>query len=166
MKSRSWSIDGLRILTTALLLATWSACGTDNTDTTTSSSLDSAELGLVASVDPVVALPSPNADYQWLAPFTVALSESGGVAATIQAVQATLSEASGGIIVIGAEDEEVQVSFTSSTNSLPANGAVTLTFNIYYTLPGGGREAVIDLVVQVLDDNGYTVQDTLRVNVN
>jgi hypothetical protein len=36
----------------------------------------------------------------------------------------------------------------------------------HYTLPGGGREAMIDIVVQVLDDNGYTVREALRVNVS
>jgi len=149
-------------------MALWmlSGCGAVDSDTTTSTSLESATLSLVASADPVVALPSPDSDYEWLAAFTVGVTEGAGVAGTIQSVQAALSEASGGIIVIGTGDEDAQVNVSSATNSLPAEGTVTLTFNVYYTLPGGGREAVVDIVVQVLDDNGYTVQEALRVNVS
>ncbi len=147
-----------------LLFLAVSTLGLPACETTDSTPLP-AEIALTASPDPVSAQPSTDPDYQWFARFTVTVTESAGVAGTISSVSAVLNEAAGGIVIVTGEDEETNIRVDSNTNRLEANGSVPILFGVDYTLPGGGREAAADVTVVILDDNGYTQSETLRVLV-
>jgi hypothetical protein len=135
-----------------------------STDTTTSTSTSYMVLTMTVTPNPASAVTSNVEGYAWTTSFTVTVAESGGVAGTIYSVQASLNEASGGIeVVTDKEVEQVQVGATSST--LAANGSVNIPITINYTLPGGGREAVVDVVVVVAGSDGYAYQVSGRFSV-
>ena len=150
------------IVAAAILLAT--AVGCDD-GTATSTDVIIAEIDVAASPDPVVASASTSSDFQWIAAFTLTFTETAGAPATINSLSAVVSEASGGIEIITEGEEVYQVNLDSDTNTIPANGSVDVTAEILYTLPGGGKEAIIDVVVSIVDDNGLEVGGSLELIV-
>ena len=124
---------------------------------TTSSSVVAADLEVEFSPSPIPAQQSPDADFEWLASFDVVVTEVNGVGGEIQAVTATLNEVINGVVVDGQEGEQIQLSVDGADTSVEANGSNTLSFDILYGLPGGVREAVVRVVIQLLDDTGFTL---------
>ena len=56
-----------------------------------------------------------------------------------------------------------QVNATSS--ALPANGSLGIPITVQYMLPGGGREAVVDVTIIVAGSDGYYYQVARRFSV-
>lgn len=81
------------IVTTSLL-----TFGCDDS-TTSSDPIDSAEIEFTISPDPVHAEASTNAEYQWMASFTLTVSETAGIGGDIDSWSANLYESAGGIII-------------------------------------------------------------------
>lgn len=113
---------------------------------------DPAVLSLTIAPDPATAQASDDPGYAWLATFTGTLSETAGVAVTINSVNTTLRETSDGTVVTGGEDPLVKIDVATSATRVEANGSIAIDFVVHYTLAGGGREAVVDVVVLVTDD--------------
>jgi len=147
-----------------LLCLAVSTLGLPACETTDSTPLP-AEITLTLSPDPVTAVPSTDTDHQWSAQFTVTVTESAGISGTITSVSAVLYEAAGGIVVVSGEEVEYNIRVDSNTNSLAANGSVPILFSADYSLPGGGREAAVDVTVSMIDDNGYSQSEAIRITV-
>jgi hypothetical protein len=139
------------------------ACGGE--DTTTGATGPFMEVALTVTPNPITAAASDDAEFEWMATYTVTLTESGGLGGTISAVGAALNEASGGIEVI-TDGELTRSTANGPSDRLEAGGTAELSFVTYYTLPGGGREALIDVTVQVQDDDGFVGQVGARVSVS
>jgi len=139
------------------------ACGGE--DTTTGATGPFMEVALAVTPDPIIATASDDAEFEWMATYTVTLTESGGLGGTISAIGATLNEASGGIEVI-TDGELTRSTGNGPSDRLEAGGTAAIEFVTYYTLPGGGREALIDVTVQVQDDDGFVGQVSGRVSVS
>jgi hypothetical protein len=136
-----------------------------STNTTTSSTTTYMSLALSVSPKPIVATTATVDGYQWSAPFTATVTESGGVGGTVYSVQAALNQASNGIEVV-TDKELVLTQVNATTSSLPARGSVAIPIVIQYTLPGGGKEAVVDVTVTVAGADGYFYQAAQRYSVS
>ena len=146
-----------------LLVAVTSISGC--TETTTSSSELPASIELSVSTDPISATPSVDTAFDWVAELTLTVTETSGTGADISTISADINEASGGILIETGEDEEFRVNVTADGARVEANGIQTVTLSIEYTLPGGGREAVIGVTVTTIDDIGFSDQAGVTAEV-
>ena len=124
----------------------------------------SMRLGLRSSPDPIRAVPASTGDFAWTAAFTALLVETGGVGGRVYAVQAVLMEAGKGPRgVTDRQVSSVDVDLTSAR--LPSGGRLGVPILVRYTLPGGEREALVDVAAIVIGDDGYYYQTTRRFRI-
>ena len=93
-------------------------------------------------------------EYQFRTNFTVTIQETGGMALTITAENCTVQQSAGGIVIPPSGGQQIYFKFNSTapTNVINAKGTASVTFDVYYTLPSGGKES--------LDTVAFTFQDT------
>jgi hypothetical protein len=150
-------------------------CGGDDSTTPTSGASPSpsaspvtvAVSGVEASGDTATATPSSDSNYTWSARFTVTLTETAGVAATVRSLAANLQQAAGGIVITppAGQSEKFRFNVNAGSNALPANGALPLEFEFFYTLPNGGRQALVTVTFNLVDANGAAIQVSTQVKV-
>jgi hypothetical protein len=166
-----------RILLSALVVAT--AGGLVGCDSPTEAT--SIDVTLTATPDPATATASsgmtydvtnPDStvstyEYQYRASFVVTAKENDAHAVDITAVNATVQQASGGIVVTPSGGKSVYSTFdfVASGNHIAANGSVSTTVNVYYTLPNKGKESLVTVAMSFKDDDGYTASDSVDVKV-
>lgn len=123
--------------------------------------------GVTASGDTATATPSSDPAYTWSATFTVTLTETAGVAATVRSLAANLQQAAGGIVITppAGLSEKFRFNVNAGTNALAASGTLPIDFEFFYTLPNGGRQAKITITFSLSDANGAQIQVTATVNV-
>jgi hypothetical protein len=160
-RNSNWIVWTLGLVVVASLLT----FGCDDS-TTSSDPVGVAEIELSFSPDPVNAQASTNAEYQWMASFTLTISETAGTGGDIDSLSANLYESAGGIIINGGENDQVQISTDAESNRVEASSNATVDFNCFYTLPGGGHEALVTVTIRFIDDNGYVTDGTVEVSVN
>jgi hypothetical protein len=137
-----------------------SACNS----TTTSANGGIAQVGVAVSPTTITSQSSTNANYQYEADFTLNLTETGGVAATVTSISSDVAEVVGGIAVsTGNVVQEIQVNSTS--NRLNANGTLSIPVQVFYTLPEGGSQAQVTIALAIVDDNGDSVGGNLSVDI-
>jgi hypothetical protein len=137
-----------------------SGCGSSPTDSAAASAVT-----ITANADPVNATASTDAAYTWAASVPLTLTESGGVAFDIASVNAKIEPASAGIVVVSTEATTFRYQLQASGNHVVANGSLPVTVNFLYTIPGGGREALVTIVFTIYDDAGYAYQQSKQVKV-
>ena len=159
-----------------LLAAAWlSACNAPTSSTPT------LEVTLSASPDPATAsgptgvtYKVTNADdsvtlyeYDYRTSFSVTIQETSGMALNITALNLTVQQATGGIVITPSGGDQVYYKFTSSapTNHVNANGSASVGFDVWYDLPNGGKEALVTVGFSFEDDDDNTYSDTLQVKV-
>ena len=136
------------------------ACGSSPTDSTTAS-----EVTITAVADPVTATPSTDAAYTWAASVPLTITESAGVAFDIAAVNAKIEPASAGIVVVSTEATTFRYQLQAGGNHVAAKGSIGVTVNFVYTIPGGGREALVTVTFTIYDEAGYGYQQSKQVKV-
>jgi hypothetical protein len=158
-----------------LLTAAWvGACSSPTTST-------SLEVTLTASPDPTTAQPSSGVTYQvtnpdstistyeyaWKGSFTVSMQETGGTAVNITAVDLKVQQASGGIVITpsGGDKEYYRFNSSASGNRLAANGTASIGFDVWYSLPSKGKEALITVGLTFQDDDGNTYSKSVQCKV-
>jgi hypothetical protein len=106
-------------------------------------------------------------EYDYRTSFTVTVQETGGMALDVTALNLTVQQATGGIVITPSGGDQVYFKFNSSaaTNHINANGSATVGFDVWYDLPSGGREALITVGFTFQDDDDNTYSDTLQVKV-
>lgn len=84
-------------------------------------------------------------DYKFSAYFTVTIQENAGLALDITQLNATVQQATGGIVIPPSGGDQVYFKFTSTAtvNHINAKGSAPVAFQVWYTLPSGGREALV-----------------------
>jgi len=159
-----------------LLAAAWlGACNAPTSSTPT------LEVTMSASPDPATAsgptgvtYKVTNADdsvtlyeYDYRTSFTVTIQETSGMALNITALNLTIQQATGGIVITPSGGDQVYYKFTSSapTNHINANGSAAVGFDVWYDLPNGGKEALVTVGFSFEDDDDNTYSDTLQVKV-
>jgi len=83
--------------------------------------------------------------YQYRTNFTVTIQETGGMALDITQLNAVVQQSAGGIVVPPSGGQQIYYKFnsTASTNHINAKGSADVIFDVYYTLPSGGKEALV-----------------------
>jgi hypothetical protein len=106
-------------------------------------------------------------EYQYRTVFEVAIQETGGMALDITALNCTVQQAAGGIVVTPSGGDQIYFKFnsTAATNHINAKGTATVGFDVYYTLPSGGKEALMTTAFTFQDSDKNTYSDTLGVKV-
>jgi hypothetical protein len=111
-------------------------------------------------------------EYDWRANFTVTIKENAGLALDITQLDAKVQQATGGIVIPPSGGEQIYYKFTSSAvvNHVNAKGSADVGFDIFYSLPNGGREALVTVSFAFkytdTDGNEYQYSKTLDVKVS
>jgi len=76
------------------------------------------------------------------------------MALNITALNATVQQSAGGIVIPPSGGQQIYFKFnsTAATNVINAKGNANVIFDVYYTLPSGGKEALVTVA--------FTFQDT------
>lgn len=151
--ARTWLLSVLAVTATA------TACTSPSTTTT------ATVLGLSASPNPATPDASTEAGYAWHGSFSVTAADTAGVGGTITSITAQLHESSSGIVIVSGQTDLARIQVHSDSNVLPANGKNVITVGVDYKLPGGGREAVVDVSVALAGNNGLSQTSTVRVTL-
>ena len=140
---------------------------TTASDTSTSTSTAAAAVTPTVIPDPAASRTSTDPGYEWATSFNVTLTQSGSTAITIRALSADLQQAAGGIVVAPPAnlDEAFRFQVKAGGNTLPAAGTVAIDFDFAYTLPNGGREALVTITLTLVDDQGVSSTKTVQVRV-
>jgi hypothetical protein len=110
-------------------------------------------------------------EYDWRTYFTVTIQENAGMALDITQLNATVQQATGGIVVPPSGGGQVYYQFTSNAavNHINAEGRANVGFDVLYDLPNLKREALVTVSFTFKytdsDDNEYTYSETLDVKV-
>ncbi len=111
--------------------------------------------------------PDETREYPWRTSFTVTFSETAGVGLDITAVNLTVQQASGGIVVPppSGQVERHQFNLDASTNRVDPFGSAVLGFEVFFELPNRSREALSTVSVSWRDDNDYSGSETVQVRI-
>ena len=121
--------------------------------------------------------PRRTIEYPWVARFTVSLrltsdatNEDGALdfPVDVTATSGTVQQASGGIVVpppTGTTIYSEIVPFASGNRFNAVNDTVTITYDVYYHLPSGGKEALITMNFSFTDDDDNTISDSAQIRV-
>jgi hypothetical protein len=151
---------------------------------TDSSNVD-FDITLTATADPASATPSTGVqykvtnaddtvsyyDYDYRTSFSVNVKDNAGMALDITAMNLTVQQATGGIVITPSGGDQVFFKFNSAavTNHINKNGSADVGFDVWYDLPSQGKEALITVSFSFsytdADDNEYTYSKNLSVKV-
>jgi hypothetical protein len=106
-------------------------------------------------------------EYDYRTSFTLTVQETGGMALDITALNLTIQQATGGIVITPSGGDQVYFKYSSQapTNHINANSSASVGFDVWYDLPSGGREALITVgfSFQDGDDNKYSATAQVKV---
>jgi hypothetical protein len=88
---------------------------------------------------------------------------------TLSSATIKVQQASGGVVnpPTGGDVEHFDYVTSASGNTIGAvNGAVTITYEVWYTLPSGRKEALVTETLNFTDDSSTPKTFTKTVNVN
>jgi len=122
------------------------------------------DLQWVFTPSPATAVASSDAAYDWMVPYRVTLTETGGdQGATISSVVINIYENVGG--EPGAEATAGNTTLTNLNNRIDSRGELALDFTTRYTLASGGQAALVDVFIFLVDDEGRQAQIGRRLEV-
>lgn len=133
-------------------------CGKNNNDSGTSPS--AATIALVtatANPDQVGARATADPNFPYQISWATQVKESAGVAATVTQIAVVLVNTK--LILTGAN-----LAALGST-SLAANGTLSFPLTLTYSLPGGGRLAVVSIIVDLTDSKGNRIQAAAQLRI-
>lgn len=144
------------------------ACGKDTTTTPTDTTT-TATATVTATTDPttVTVTASRESAYSWTGSFSATISNTNASPITIKSITADLQQASAGIAItpITGTDESFRFDVRAPGNRVDVNGSMAIPFTFHYTLPNGGREAIVSLSFNVTTDSGASGSVTATVNL-
>lgn len=105
--------------------------------------------------------PDKTLEYPFESTFTTSIAETGGAALEITAITLKVQQATGGIITppTNGQVEHYQFVSQASGKNLPANGQVSVGFQVWFALPNQRRECVATVGFTFIDRKG-TPNDT------
>jgi hypothetical protein len=112
--------------------------------------------------------PNETFEYEYRTSFTVTLKNSSKVGSKISSINLTVNPASGGIIVTPTTGETAHYDYltSASANRVEGNNATaTIGFDVWYTVPGHGREALVTVGFSFLNDDDVTLSSSVSVRV-
>jgi hypothetical protein len=138
---------------------------TSPTDTTTTTA--TATVTATATPDPVTVTTSADPVYTWSGSFAITIANTNASPITVKSITADLQQSSGGIVItpITGTDEAFRFDVRAPGNRVDVNGNMVIPFSFYYTLPNGGREALVSLSFSVTTDAGASGSVTTSVRM-
>lgn len=115
----------------------------------------------------VTVTPSTDAGYAWSGSFVATINNANASPITIKSITGDLQQSSGGIVVtpITGTDEAFRFTVRAPGNRVDVNSSMSIPFTFFYTLPNGGREAIVSLAFIVTTDSGASGSVTATVNL-
>jgi hypothetical protein len=106
-------------------------------------------------------------EYAYRTSFTVTLQETGGTALDITAIDLKVQQATGGIVITPSGGDQIYYKFNSTavTSRINAKGSADVGFDVWYTLPNQGKEALVTVGFSFKDDKSNTYSTTIAVKV-
>ncbi len=142
-------------------------CGTTATAPTDTTTTETAVSTVTATPDPATVVVSASGGaYAWTGSFTVTISNTNTSPITIRSITADLQQSSGGIVItpITGTDEAFRFDVRAPGNRIDANATMVIPFTFFYTLPTGGREALVSIAFTASSDAGASGTVTATVN--
>jgi hypothetical protein len=148
-----------------LLVVFAAACGES---TPTDPTIDGADPEFtVTPTQTVTAVPAPSvvtvgassdASYRYTGSFAVTITNTSATAVTLKSITADLQQASAGVVItpIVGTDEAFRFNVQAPGSAVPVSGTLVIPFTFFYTLPNGGREALVSMSFNVATDAGAT----------
>lgn len=159
------------VLTAALSFV---GCNEAPTDPT---SMVSFLVEVSSAPDPAIAVTSTGVtysegdqvlEYQFMTTFDVIMSLAADqVGVTISRAGLNLQQAMGGIVdtPVTGEIERFRFDARAAGNRIEPGGEATLSFDVWYTVPNGGREALVTVTLNFVNDNGSPLSQSHEVLV-
>jgi hypothetical protein len=140
------------------------ACGGDSSPTVTPTPAPTppprAIILVLIDPNPIVAVPSGNADFPWDFRFNLQLSDSGGVSFVVTSMQTTVTSAISGL-TLHSTDQNPFVGV-----EVPAFGQETRQFHLgAYRMENMTKEGTVTLQLNFVDGNGNASAQTTSVEV-
>jgi len=156
-----------------LLIAFAAACGestpTDPTVPGAEGTPTPATATVTAVPNPAVVVvnPSPDGGYRWSGSFVVTITNTNLTAVNVRSITADLQQCSGGIVItpVVGTDEAFRFDVRAPGSAVAVNGTLDIPFTFYYSLPNGGREALVSLAFTVATDAGASGSVTSTVTL-
>lgn len=106
-------------------------------------------------------------EYDYRTSFSVTVQETGGTALDVTALNLTVQQATGGIVIPPSGGDQIYFKFNSAapTNRINANGSASVGFDVWYDLPSGAREALVTVGFTFQDDDDNVFSATAQVKV-
>lgn len=164
-----------RIPSAFVLMAALAVAGCDEGLPTAASSRLVVDFS--AAPDPGVAVPATGmtfvedgvvVSFDWMTSLALILrTEPDQSGAVIVNIGANVVEAIEGIAVLTNPADPVRFRFRprASSNRLEPGGEAVIIFDVWYTLPGGGGEALVSLNATLRADEGAGVTDAVQVSI-
>ena len=140
------------------VIALLGGCGKNNNDSGTGP--NAATIALVtatANPDQVGARATSDPNFPYQISWSTQVKESAGVAATVTQIAVVLVDKK--VILAGPN-----LAALGST-SLAANGTLSFPLTLAYSLPGGGRLAVVSIIVDLTDSKGNRIQAAAQLRI-
>ncbi len=153
----------------ALVLFT-PACGEDTATSPTDTTATPTQTATVtATTNPTTVTAAASSDpvFTWSGSFVATIANTNTSPLTIRSITADLQQSSAGIVItpVAGTDESFRFDVRAPGNRVDVNANMAIPFTFYYTLPNGGREAVVSLSFNVATDAGATGAVTATVNL-
>lgn len=141
-------------------------CGSTATTPTDTTTTATATVTAVPSPDTVTVTAASGGTYAWTGAFSVTITNTNTTPLTIKSITADLQQSSGGIVVtpITGTDEAFRFDVRAPGNRIDTNGSMVIPFTFFYSLPNGGREALVSLSFSAATDAGASGSVTATVN--
>jgi hypothetical protein len=155
-------------LALAFAVALLPACNDEETPTNPSAT-PSPSPTAEATVAEVTVTPNPvlvpagataDPQFPWAISWQLTVRETAGIAATVTTIDVYLD----GVVLTYAGDDLTASSSTGST-SLASRGTLTFNESLFYSLPDGGRLAVVSVVVWLRDQRGNVISQAAQLRI-
>lgn len=144
------------------LIAGLAGCGDDTTGTgtanPTASDAPPATIALVtASANPVfvTAVATGDADFPWAISWVTNVRETAGVSAQVNRINVFLLDVTA--VYEGGN--------LGGSSQIAANGNSSFNQSLFYSLPDGGRLAVVSIIVDLTDSKGNKIQAATQLRI-
>ena len=115
--------------------------------------------------DSVQTTVSTDANFDWMVAFQAVLTETGGrVGATVDSIETQVEEAQGGIAVGSQDLDAWLLSIDAPSTRLDPGSTLTIGVEVFYRLESGAREALVDIGIALIDDNGNLITAVEQVH--
>jgi hypothetical protein len=168
----------LRVGAVLLGVVGWAGCSSPTSATSLTATLTAspnpapatASTGLTYTIVGDDTHPDQVKQYPWTTSFVVNMEETGGVALNITAVNVSVQQASGGIVIApsGGDVEHFQFNSSASGNLLAAKGHASVGFQVWYDNPNKGKEALVTVAIsfQEVNEDSTGVKQTFQDSVS